>query len=240
MQTLHFIDCFQNPRQVREKALYLAVFGVRRNTKNRRACVTGKIRTVSRRILPEIPHQRRFFHEDGHSVFGGPLSNVRYETYYIVNRNGKKKSKKKEEEERRGAGTEKRRRDRERERERERDREREKRERQRERRERERSDGWLLRGKRPVRAEEDGGEGEDDDDDFLLWPNPCTCNEARRWLLWGHRSDSVEDENQGRRRRGRERVLRRDSQVLERLEDERVHVLRETKRHYRRDHETDT
>ena len=132
MQTLHFIDCFQNPRQVREKALYLAVFGVRRNTKNRRACVTGKIRTVSRRILPEIPHQRRFFHEDGHSVFGGPLSNVRYETYYIVNRNGKKKSKKKEEEERRGAGTEKRRRDREREREREKERERERRERERE------------------------------------------------------------------------------------------------------------
>ena len=95
MQTLHFIDCFQNPRQVREKALYLAVFGVRRNTKNRRACVTGKIRTVSRRILPEIPHQRRFFHEDGHSVFGGPLSNVRYETYYIVNRNGEKKIEKK-------------------------------------------------------------------------------------------------------------------------------------------------
>merc|ERR1712188_106905 len=110
--------------------------------------------------------------------------------------------------------------------------------------ERERSDGWLLRGKRPVRAEEDGGEGEDDDDDdFVLRPNPCTCNATRRWVLRGPRvrsdSDSDEDEDEGRRRRGRERVLRRDSQVLERLEDERVHVLRETKRRYRRDHETD-
>merc|ERR1711959_107677 len=112
----------------------------------------------------------------------------------------------------------------ERERERERERETE-RETEREKRERERSDGWLLRGKRPVRAEEDGGEGEDDDD-FVLRPNPCTCNATRRWLLRGPRVRSDSDEDEGRRRRGRERVLRRDSQVLERLEDERVRVLR--------------